>query len=602
MRKQNSEFVAKFVSEEGSKLKNKDYFGCVELDEFACYVIADGITDSEDAEGARLAIETIIMHFQASPSLSKHAMRRMLKLANRALLGKDSYHRLKASVTVVVTDYQKMRYGYAGNTRLRMYRSGTVFLQTKDMSLSWDMAEQEKITMDEIMRHEERNNLYTYFGQKHFKPVISKKIKLQETDMVALYTRGIWENVEEAELDDVFAEAGNEVQETVDNIEDLLLSRQPEKLDNYTLAVIFVNKVYQNPEKRKRRKKIIGICIIIILLLLVISVIVWFLHNKKIQRTEDMNYHFENTVEYINAGNYIRAREEGSQAQELAEKLKDNDMRKRIQEYLFVIETVIMADESYDNKAFAEANRYYLSAMERSRYADNIGTEYMTEKMDNISTYLSIEDDIALGDRLAELGNYEAAEEKYLQAKKTALKIHDPDGKQEAMDALEKLYDKKEAVRMETQEEAESQAREEVAAAEMVAEGDRASLEKDYVGAKVYYTMAAAKYAEMSDKQGQKAAEDKLAAIEDKLKEQEEKKNAAQEYEAQAMIAMQNGDMQGAKSQYMLARTVYQEIGSNEDMQRVQNTLSDMGSGEESWREENSRKNEESSSSVSGNG
>ena len=101
---------------------------------------------------------------------------------------------------------------------------------------------------------------------------------------------------------------------------------------------------------------------------------------------------------------------------------------------------------------------------------------------------------------------------------------------------------------------------------------------------------------------GQKAAEDKLAAIEDKLKEQEEKKNAAQEYEAQAMIAMQNGDMQGAKSQYMLARTVYQESGSNEDMQRVQNTLSDMGSGEESWREENSRKNEESSSSVSGNG
>ena len=54
---------------------------------------------------------------------------------------------------------------------------------------------------------------------------------------------GIWENVDEAELDDVFAEADNEVQTTVDNIEDLLLSRQPENLDNYTLAVIFINKV-----------------------------------------------------------------------------------------------------------------------------------------------------------------------------------------------------------------------------------------------------------------------------------------------------------------------------------------------------------------------
>ena len=41
MRKQNSDFEARFISEEGSRLKNRDYFGYVELDEFACYVIAD---------------------------------------------------------------------------------------------------------------------------------------------------------------------------------------------------------------------------------------------------------------------------------------------------------------------------------------------------------------------------------------------------------------------------------------------------------------------------------------------------------------------------------------------------------------------------------
>ena len=83
---------------------------------------------------------------------------------------------------------------------------------------------------------------------------------------------GIWENVDEAELDDVFAEADNEVQTTVDNIEDLLLSRQPENLDNYTLAVIFVNKVYQNPEKRKRIKKIVMITVIVVIAAIVIGV------------------------------------------------------------------------------------------------------------------------------------------------------------------------------------------------------------------------------------------------------------------------------------------------------------------------------------------
>lgn len=294
MRKQNSDFEARFISEEGSRLKNRDYFGYVELDEFACYVIADGITEVTDVESARLAIETVILSFQENPSLSKRAVKRLLKRANRALLGKESDRRLKASITVVVTDYQKMRYGYVGNTRLRMYRGGAVYRQTRDMSLAQEMVEQEKIAKDELMQHEERNNLYAYLGQKNFKPVVSKKIKLAETDMIALYTRGIWENVDEAELDDVFAEADNEVQTTVDNIEDLLLSRQPENLDNYTLAVIFVNKVYQNPEKRKRIKKIVMITVIVVIAAIVIGVVLWFLRDRKVQRTEDMNYHFTN--------------------------------------------------------------------------------------------------------------------------------------------------------------------------------------------------------------------------------------------------------------------------------------------------------------------
>ena len=151
------------------------------------------------------------------------------------------------------------------------------------MSLAQEMVEQEKIAKDELMKHEERNNLYAYLGQKNFKPVVSKKIKLVENDMIALYTRGIWENVDEAELDDVFAEADNEVKTTVDNIEDLLLSRQPENLDNYTLAVIFINKVYQNPEKRKRIKKIVTITVAVVIAVIIIGVVLWFLHYKKVQ-------------------------------------------------------------------------------------------------------------------------------------------------------------------------------------------------------------------------------------------------------------------------------------------------------------------------------
>ena len=576
MRKQNSDFAAKFISEEGSRLKNKDYFGYVELDEFACYVIADGITDKADVEGAQLAIETVILNFQSAPSMSKRSMKMLLKQANKTLLGKESDRRLKAPITVVVTDYQKMRYGYAGNTRLRMYRGGAVYRQTKDMSSAQEMVEQQKIVKDELMQHEERNNLYTYLGQKNFSPAISKKIKLVETDMIALYTRGIWENVDEAELDEVFADADNEVQNTVDNIEDLLLSRQPEDLDNYTLAVIFINKVYRNPQRRKRIKKIIIICIIVVLVIAVVCAVIWYLHRKKVRRMEDMNYHFTNTVEYINTGNYIRAKEECEQAQELSEKLKDDRMRSRLQEYMFVIETVILADEAYRSKDYEGAGEYYLSAKERARYADNIGTEYMENKLDHISVLLSVEDYIALGDKLLEQGDYEGAEEKYLLAKKTAVSMHDAEGKQKAMDALEKLYEEKADAQSQAQEEADSQAQEAVAAAEIVAAGDKACLERDYAGAKVYYTLAITKYGELSDEAGEQAAQEKLDSVEQLIAEQEGQKTMAAAYESQGESLRQSGDLWGAKSQYLSAKAIYRSLESDEDVEKVEEILRDI--------------------------
>lgn len=439
------------------------------------------------------------------------------------------------------------------------------------MSLSQNMAEEDKIPTDEVMRHEERNNLYSYLGKKSFQSYVSRKIKLLETDMIALYTRGIWENVEEAELDDVFAQADNEVQNTVDNIEDLLLSRTPEHIDNYTLAVIFINKVYQNPRKAKWRKRAIQISIVLVVLIGGVCLTMWILLRRKQQNITDMNYHFTNTIEYINTGNYIRAKEECTAAQELAEKLKDTVMRERLQEYLFVIEAVILGDESYSSKDYDSANEQYMRAMDRARYADHIGADYIEGKLDKISEILSVEIAIQLGDELLEQGDYEGAEIKYLLAKDIALAIRDSEGKQNAIEALEKLYEKKAEAESKQKEEAEAQAKEEVSAAQMLAEGDRAALEEDYVAAKVYYAMAAAKYEELKDNSSKELIQEKLAAIEEKLTEQEklaaereELKKQAMAYENQGSACRQSGDLWGAKSNYLSAKSIYQQLEDNE--------------------------------------
>ena len=307
-----------------------------------------------------------------------------------------------------------------------------------------------------------------------------------------------------------------------------------------------------------------------------IGVFLWFLHHKKVQRIENMNYHFTNTVEYINTGNYVRAKEECQLAQELAEKLKDHNMRNRLQEYSFVIETVILADESYSSKDYEAANEYYLSALDRTRYADHVGTDYIEDRLDKIGELLSVEDYIALGDTLMEQQDYGAAEEKYLLAKKTATAVHDAEGKQNAMDALESLYAEKAEAESQAKAEAESQAKEQVAAAETEAAGDTACMEKDYVGAKVYYTTALAKYESLGDMVGKQAVQGKLEAVEQKLQQQEEQKNMAASYETQGENCRKSGDFWGAKSQYVSAKSIYQQLQSDEDVSRIEGILNDI--------------------------
>lgn len=130
MRKQNAEFRPSFLSHEGTQLYNNDYFGCVELDKYACYIIADGIETGDDAQSARLAVEAAAVAFTYRPSMKKKAVAGYLRQAHKALLNNPGKRKMKASITIVVTDYASLRYGYAGNTRLHLYRSGALIRES----------------------------------------------------------------------------------------------------------------------------------------------------------------------------------------------------------------------------------------------------------------------------------------------------------------------------------------------------------------------------------------------------------------------------------------------------------------------------------------
>ena len=70
MRKENAGFRTAFLSEEGSKLLNRDYFAYVELDNLACYVAADSLDDENAKNSAEIVVKTILREFTEHPSMS----------------------------------------------------------------------------------------------------------------------------------------------------------------------------------------------------------------------------------------------------------------------------------------------------------------------------------------------------------------------------------------------------------------------------------------------------------------------------------------------------------------------------------------------------
>ncbi len=570
MRKQNSTFKTAFISEAGSELENNDYFAFVELEKYACYVIADGLNDQQDPESARLATQSVILAFQESPSMKKGAVSSYLKAANQALAEADSRKRLKASITVIVTDYSKARYVYAGNTRLRFYRDGGMKEQTEDMSLGRDMGKEKKLPEDVLSKHEERNNLYSYLGQgKGFKPFVSKKIKLENGDILALYTRGIWENLDTGELDDVFSEAKDVPQESLDNVEDLLLSKQPEDLDNYTFAAIFIEKVFLDPNRKRRIKKIVIISVIAVVIIAVIIIGLLILKWYRQKKMEELSRRYTNTIEYIQDNNFIRAKEECDEALKAAEKLRDKKKIVEISDYQKLIEAVNAADDAYSGEKYEDAQGEYVTAKERSRYADHVADEYIDKQLQNITDYLSVFDYIQLGDTLGAQGDYERAEEKYLQAKSLATRAYFEEGRKDAMDALESMYTSRDKAEETDTKEAKAKAVNETGAAGLVSEGDKAFAEGDYEGANVYYAMALEKYQELNDTVHAELIRTKMASSGQKAEENEQKEQQAEEYLTAGKEQEAAGNNLEAKKQYLFAKNIYKQLKMDDKVNEI---------------------------------
>lgn len=438
MRKINSDFQTCYMSEEGHKLSNRDYFGYVEMDDYACYVLADSLDGDLEANSARLVVESLIRSFVERPSLGKGSLSRYMLNAHKELTKEHRGMRLKASVNILVTDYKKIRYCYVGNSRFYLIRNNRYLLQTTDQSLTQNMLRDEKLSLDQAAAHEERNNLYSYLGERgQPQVVVSPKIKLENGDILAQLTRGIWERCSDRELLAVVNDA-KEPKDILERVEDLILEQQNAagqnvSIDNYSLAVTFVKKAYQNPKKRFSLRKILMIAIPIILVVGGISLGMYLRYRNIKNKEETLNQFMVSGETYLRYDNYKKASEEYTEAKKLANSLKRKEELSEADQYLKLTDQILLADEAMIAGEYKKAQELYLAAREMSVNAGNVGKKYIDLQLDQTRAYIEVYDLITMGEEKERYGDMEGAISSYRQARDKSAALYYASGKDEAL-------------------------------------------------------------------------------------------------------------------------------------------------------------------------
>ncbi|MHC1686026.1 MAG: PP2C family serine/threonine-protein phosphatase [Clostridiaceae bacterium] len=595
MRKLNSKLRTNFISECGTRLQNKDYFAFVELDEYACYVVADGIDDDLELEGAKVVVTSIIRNFTEKPSMTRLTFKKLLQKANEELIMLSDNARLKASVTIAITDYSKVRYASVGNTRFYLFRDGFLRMRSEDHSLTQMLAAEEEVAADQIAKHTERNNLYCYLGQHTlYKPFISRKIKLVDGDIIALLTRGLWENVDDQEIKDAVDEA-KDPKGLLDNVEDMLLSKQLKDIENYTLAFTFVDKTFVNPKKKTWIKKML-IALIPILIVAIIAAVFWKIsRDKRADNIEEMNTHKISATQYLEKGNMTKASLEYKAALDIATKYKLKSEKEDLDLYYKFTETILDADEKLKDKKYDEALEKYLEALDQTDDTDNIAKGYIEEKLYIARNSINVTDLLSAGNKSEEAGNTDEALKNYALARDLAASLYMQDEKKEAQDKIDKINEAKNADAKDAKEaadkakadsqaaeekqktEAEKKAKEkadtEAKAAEYAKQGDLSYVSGDYVNAKMYYVMAKQLYEQIGKYSFSSYLEERIRLMDKKIGESESKKSQADRYARAGDEKYIAKDYASAKILYQLAKEIYQKENLTDDVKKMDEKL-----------------------------
>ena len=541
MRKNEAKFTTVFFSEAGTKNKNNDYFGYVQLDNYAIWVVADGFDEEEGADvAARLAVESAIEYFMLYPGFNTEIINEIMSYANLKVREKQTeterYSLMHTSLLIVISNYNALLYGNIGNTRFYHLRNGYVISQSSDDTVAQLLVEEEALNTGDLKYHRQRNDLLQAIGDYgEIKPNILKTpVILQEKDTFCLTTIGFWENIDEKEME-VELSRYDEGKKWLISLEKKVMATLRDNVENYTFAAVGIEAVAEPlPMEKNNRKFFIKIVVVAIAsILIILTLTLWQVKKRK----DIMN---KVTV-------YEQQAEE-----ELIKKNFENSVKE--------LELVIGEYEKLKPKSRGIIG-FFLNADARRKEMDK-KIEETKSKIKDTEKLKKVFSDIREGNELFNSGNYEEASKKY----------------QEAKYSLEQNTYKRDEVNT---EEVLSEINSRIEATSKLKEAKNLEITGDTAFTSGNYNLAKENYKMASDIYLANGRADYVSSMEEKIREINDKEK--QSYNG-ALLAENRGDVLShsdadmSREAYYQARETYQILGDTVKSQEIDTKIQELNS------------------------
>jgi serine/threonine protein phosphatase PrpC len=223
---------------------NEDAFGNWLTPNGHLFVVCDGMGGHiGGAIASQSAVATIYQTMAAQPYPSAPvAIRHCLEQANKKLhtiiQGNPSLQGMGTTAVVVLIQGDTAFYGHIGDSRIYLYRDGSLRRLTKDHSFVQSLVDQGHITAEEAEKHPRKNEIYRALGiSEPIDPTVSQAaINLQPGDSLILCTDGVNGMIGDRAIATVLAESNLSAQQQAEKL--VQLADKAGGHDNATVQII----------------------------------------------------------------------------------------------------------------------------------------------------------------------------------------------------------------------------------------------------------------------------------------------------------------------------------------------------------------------------